>query len=403
VSVTALVLALLVAAVADGAPPGAAAWRRHAVDDTSRGADGVRPADVNGDGRPDLCVGWEQGGVIRAYLHPDPQHVKRPWPAVTVGRVKSPEDAVFVDLDGDGATDVVSCCEGKQRTVFVHWAPAARDDYLKADAWQTETLPPSESAALWMFALPMPLGADGRFDVIAGSKGDGAAVGRFVAPDNPRNTHRWRWQPLCPAGWIMSLVAEDVDGDGDGDVIFSDRKGPRRGVHWLVNPGPQHAGDAWDVRPIGGAGKEVMFLDVADLDADGRNDVVVATRGGGILMLRRTDGKKPAWEESEIPLPPGTGTGKSVRVADVDRDGRADLVFSCENARKKHGVMWLSRVGNGPLADAKWQSHPVSGIEEGVKFDLLQLIDLDTDGDLDVLTCEESDNLGVIWYENPAR
>ena len=28
---------------------------------------------------------------------------------------------------------------------------------------------------------------------------------------------------------------------------------------------------------------------------------------------------------------------------------------------------------------------------------------LDADGDLDVLTCEERKNLGVIWYENPSR
>ena len=30
-------------------------------------------------------------------------------------------------------------------------------------------------------------------------------------------------------------------------------------------------------------------------------------------------------------------------------------------------------------------------------------VDMDGDGDLDVLTCEERDNLGVIWYENPLR
>ena len=43
-------------------------WRRHAIDGSSRGADGVRLADVNGDGRPDIATGWEEGGVIRAYL-----------------------------------------------------------------------------------------------------------------------------------------------------------------------------------------------------------------------------------------------------------------------------------------------------------------------------------------------
>lgn len=37
-----------------------------------------------------------------------------------------------------------------------------------------------------------------------------------------------------------------------------------------------------------------------------------------------------------------------------------------------------------------------------VKFDRIVLIDLDDDGDLDVLTCEERQNLGIIWYENPS-
>ena len=31
----------------------------------------------------------------------------------------------------------------------------------------------------------------------------------------------------------------------------------------------------------------------------------------------------------------------------------------------------------------------------------MKLLDIDADGDLDILTCEERDNLGVIWYENP--
>jgi hypothetical protein len=30
-------------------------------------------------------------------------------------------------------------------------------------------------------------------------------------------------------------------------------------------------------------------------------------------------------------------------------------------------------------------------------------VDLDNDGDLDVITTEEVKNLGVIWYENPSQ
>ena len=84
----------------------------HTIDDSSYGADGMRLADVNADGNPDLVVPWEEGGLVRVYLHPGKENVKNHWPMVTVGRVASPEDAVLVDLDQDGAMDVVSIFEG---------------------------------------------------------------------------------------------------------------------------------------------------------------------------------------------------------------------------------------------------------------------------------------------------
>ena len=58
---------------------------------------------------------------------------------------------------------------------------------------------------------------------------------------------------------------------------------------------------------------------------------------------------------------------------------------------------WLRR---DPLTAAGWRDLEISG-PLGVKYDRVELLDLDDDGDLDVLTCEEADNLGVIWYENP--
>src|SRR5688500_651755 len=88
-------------------------WQRHTIDDSAKGADGVRIADANGDGLLDIATGWEEAGLLRVYLNPGVEKARERWPAVTVGKMKSPEDAVLVDLDGDGAVDVVSCCEGR--------------------------------------------------------------------------------------------------------------------------------------------------------------------------------------------------------------------------------------------------------------------------------------------------
>ena len=84
---------------------------------------------------------------------------------------------------------------------------------------------------------------------------------------------------------------------------------------------------------------------------------------------------------------------------ELNGDGHLDILFSCENAHPpKNGLTWLSC--HGPPRGGVWQSYELSG-SDGVKYDLLTLVDLDEDGDLDVLTTEEVRNRGVIWYENP--
>jgi len=351
---------------------------------------------VNGDGLMDIATGWEQGGTVRVCLHPGPGKVRGAWPAVAVGSVGDVEDAVLADMDGDGATDVVSCAEGDTRVISIHWAPKERERYTDAPAWRTEPLPVSAGAMMWMFALPMRI--DGKQALVAGGNGKNAAIGWFEPPADARKLADWKWHALREAGWVMSLAASDMDGDGDADIVFSDRKGAHSGAGWLENPGAMPA-QPWREHAIGGAGLEAMFLHLTDLDRDGLDDVLLAVRPKQIQWLRRLDRTGRAWAAHSIPLPENTGGAKAVTTGDMNGDGRPDLVFSCEGATApRHGLMWLSC--DAAFDAGKWTAHPVSGVD-GVKHDLVELLDLDADGDLDVITTEEVKNLGVIWYENP--
>jgi len=390
-------------ATARGSP-----WPRHVIDDSSRGADGVRLRDVNGDGRPDCVTGWEEGGLTRVYLHPGNAAVRRRWPAVTVGKTPSVEDAVLVDLDGDGRTDVVSSCEGGTRTMFVHWAPHDPNRYLHEEAWTREPIPAAQNRMMWMFTIPLQVDGRNGVDLVAAGKGTNCQIGWLRCPENPRAVEQWTWHPISPGGWIMSLRIADMDADGDPDVLASDRRGPLRGCRWLENPGSEAAASgAWNNHFIGGRDHEVMFLTTADLDGDGTSDVLCATRDNGLLLFFRR-GDREGWTASAVNMPDNVGTGKAVEVGDVDRDGKPDLVFSCENAREsRSGVMWLS-CDRLPTEEA-WTAQEISG-PVGIKFDRIELVDLDGDGDLDVLACEESEplagrrrGLGVFWYENPTR
>ncbi|RIK77710.1 MAG: VCBS repeat-containing protein [Planctomycetota bacterium] len=380
-------------------------WSRHVIDNAGRGADGTRWADVNGDGLLDVVTGWEESGEIRLRLHPPREKVHQAWPGIVVGKVASPEDAVLVDLDGDGAMDVVTSCEGQTNSLFVHWAPRDRARLLDAAAWQTEAIPAAKNREAWMFAVPAQIDGRRGGDLFVGSKNRGGKNGRsgsvswLQAPKNPRDLAAWKLRPIRTAGWIMSLVAEDFDRDGDVDVLVSDRKGERRGVVWLENPGREsvESDGEWQEHAIGAAGEEVMFLDLADMNGDGRRDVVATSKPRNVFVFEQLADPRGKWKARRFELSGNLGRAKAIRAADIDLDGCLDLVFTCEGATGgKSGVSWFRADGDA------WHQRDISGTG-GEKFDLVDLIDLDGDGDLDAITCEERDNLGVIWYENPAR
>ena len=198
-------------------------WERHEIDGTSLGADGVRTLDVNGDGLPDLVTSWEQGGVARAYVMSRDAISLPSWETVTVGKAPDGEDALFFDADGDGVLDVVSSTEGETRSILVHWAPRRTSRYLDDSKWNTETL--YSDGSRWMFAVAIELDQQRGPDLVVGGKDGGAKVGWMERPLNPRETAQWRFHEISAAGWIMSLIAEDMDADGDSDILLSDRRG----------------------------------------------------------------------------------------------------------------------------------------------------------------------------------
>ena len=294
--------------------------------------------------------------------------------------------------------------------MFVHWAPSDSEAYLDASAWKTEVVPALAGKQLWMYGIPFDVNADGKQDLVLGSKGAGASVGWLQRPaENPRDLSGWTYRPLYEAGWIMSLRLIDLDGDGDEDLVFSDRKGPNSGAWWMENAGEDRGEGRGYFGPatcLGFAGEEVMFLDTADLDGDGRVDLAAALRPDRCGFLLQEDSQssseKLGWKTSQQPgaFPQDRfGTAKAVRVGDLDGDGQLDLALTCERAEgERSGVFWAPLVRKGEVS----RVHDISG-PKGVKYDRIELIDLDGDGDLDLMTCEERDNLGVFWYENPTK
>lgn len=220
------------------------------------------------------------------------------------------------------------------------------------------------------------------------------------------------------AGSALSIVASiphpahvtltDVDRDGVQDLLVGDlgeffpADHDKGAVIWLRGLGNGKFGATWlDGWP------RVADVETADFNGDGRNDLAVAAFGWrktghvSIVENRTTNASQPMFTNHTIDPRPG---GIHVIPADLNRDGKMDLVTLL--AQEHETVLAYINKGTGDFTfDQKViyaAPHPNWG-SSGI-----QLIDLDRDGDLDVLLTHGDtfdDGIvkpyhGIQWLEN---
>jgi len=420
-------------------------WPAHAVDDRFRGANGLHAADVDGDGHADWVTNYEFDQRFVIALHPGSEaEVRRRWPTVIAFGPKelapgfgvNAESSALADLDGDGRIDLLTAqgwssipdVEGNEAGVRVVWGPPV-SEVLDPDAWRAGDagrIPATVDRGHYLWVRPADVNGDGALDIVAG--------GRVHGGNGRRTGPQWIEAPAAPAArrdlaaWVVhdidpaqidghGFVLGDVDEDGDLDVVDAnadfDTPDAEETVHWYENPGsgpgsgspaqrapwPKHElyrGPEFDPKPQ---------IALGDVDGDGRTDILTQVESS-IYWFRKT-GLPASFERIVIPKDARAQFfARPIRVADLDGDGRADLVGALSHRTgdipaDKASVFWM-RGGAQPGAftteTIRWGSGKTMTLafENGFaeKWDQLEVLDLDGDGDLDVLgNCEE-------WWEN---
>lgn len=276
-------------------------------------------ADMDGDGDIDLFVGFN-GTPNRLYRN-DGSDFTDIAGIAGVADARATRAAAFGDWDADGDADLlVGFAPGDGPVLRLY----RNDGGRFADATASATL------AVGSGAVRQPVWVD--FD----SDDD---LDLFVAfRDRPNalfRNDRGRLVDIAPmvgladARRSVGAVWADLDADGDLDVIVGNMDGDANGV--FRNDGGRFTdvaepwGLAWGGRSPREATNGTVRPCVADMNGDGRFDIITANYGTPGLFLWSTGGWRNVASEWGIAV---DGRYDSCAPADVDHDGQLDLYLN---------------------------------------------------------------------------
>jgi hypothetical protein len=238
------------------------------------------------------------------------------------------------------------------------------DGLTRAEQWRAR-----QSAVSFRSMQLVDVDGDGALEVVAsvGVETSGAAGAFVYVFDAASGALEWK-SPALSGGWqqITLLRVANVDADAALEIVAGDRS---QGL-WIIDAGTR-------VVQLDTASLNLSALELVDLDNDGVAEIVIGNTGGQLLVVDEVSG---APIQSLFSAASGPIQGLAIR--DMNLDGVKDYVFAHQD--RLHVV-------NGSTGGYEWSSD-LLGTQVGA-HDSLLVADLDADGRLEMVI-----NVGTVGF-----
>ena len=335
---------------------------------------GIAAGDITGDGNSDIVAGRY------FYKNPGGDMTGR-WNRTVLPGKPSIDAMLIIDVDDDEYGDIIA-----EDLPGVFWFEADNTQgtsfTLRARIGEIPSGLHNTSAQGYASAQIIP---GGKSEILLSSRG----VYYFEIPANPEKgnwpRHRISESPNSEEG----IGAGDIDNDGDIDVCGSiNSNAVPNAVGWYENLG--NGKPDWKYHQVSTVAKWADRFYIADLNSDGRKDIVISTANGtedGAYWFEAPANPRDAnWEKHTVLV---QDMSNSMDVADIDNDGDTDIIVGQHYTSKVMTPRKLQIFEND--GTGTFSQHLIhTGIESHLGA---RLFNLDGDGDLDIV------NIGYADYQ----
>lgn len=285
--------------------------------------------------------------------------------------------AALADLSGDGSLDLVVSNDRPDRNGI--YLNDGRGKFRTAGTFGQAGWPTR-------YITVADLNGDGHPDIIVANRSSHPAkpVPSYVCLNDGKGGFP-NEIPL-PTQSATIIVAADLDGDGNDDLLVPHRDGGQSLIFWNDGTG-KFAAPPMAFGPIQSTVRAAV---AADLDGDGIVDLVIGDARTGLFIYR---GKGQRSFEPAFALGEKSGAPYSIGVQDMTRDGKPDLVVGRQEAR---GSIFLNACSAKSLSFQESEWNDGKGTVYG-----LALGDLDDDGWPDIVAAR-SEAPNAVWFSQPS-
>jgi len=286
---------------------------------------GEHALDVDGDGWTDIVAGSFIPTEVSWYKNPGKEglNIGKLWPRNTLQETASQNEiSLLHDFNGDNKPEYIANSWQETNEQLIWEIKPSGDDFTM----KKSILGIANGHGIGFGDI----NGDGREDILFQN-------GWYERPSGDPLVQTW----TLHSDWIWKhsscpMIVTDLNGDGMNDVIRGN--GHNYGVFWMEQLPAKDGKSQWKQHIIDDSWSQAHALAWADLDGDGNKDLITGKR------VRAHSGKDPGADEPAMMyyytwneknknftrkiIAEGVGTGLFIRTADLDKNGKLDIVVS---------------------------------------------------------------------------